>query len=94
MPLVARTFYFRQVLDMVFVSLEFVSVEDLLKQPGIFDEIVLYFRSILEDLPDKRRGKNKPYQMSDAAILCIFGLFYSKPLISGASKVNGTEKRV
>jgi DNA-binding NarL/FixJ family response regulator len=48
-----------------------------LNQPGIFDEIVLYFRSILEDLPDKRIGKNKHYQMSDAA-LSAFSVFFTQ----------------
>jgi hypothetical protein len=48
-----------------------------LNQPGIFDEIVLYFRSILEDLPDKRTGKNKHYQMSDAA-LSAFSVFFTQ----------------
>jgi hypothetical protein len=39
-----------------------------LNQLSDFDEIVLYFRSILEDFPDQRKGKNKRYQMSDAAL--------------------------
>jgi hypothetical protein len=64
-----------------------------LNQPGIFDEIVLYFRSILKDFPDKRTGKNKHYQMSDAALSAFSVFFTSSPLISGSSKVNGTEKR-
>lgn len=46
-------------------------------QPGIFDEIVLYFRSILENFPDKRTGKNKRYQMSDAA-LSAFSIFFTQ----------------
>ncbi len=49
----------------------------MLNQPSIFDEIVLYFRSILEDFPDKRTGKNKRYQMSDAA-LSAFSVFFTQ----------------
>ncbi|WP_193200813.1 hypothetical protein [Nostoc sp. MG11] len=30
-----------------------------MNQPGIFDEIVLYFWSILEDFSDKQTGKNE-----------------------------------
>lgn len=46
-------------------------------QLGIFDEIVLYFRSIVEEFPDKRTGKNKHYQMSDAA-LSAFSVFFTQ----------------
>jgi hypothetical protein len=48
-----------------------------LNQPSSFDEIVLYLRSILNDLPDKRTGKNKRYQMSDAA-LSAFSVFFTQ----------------
>lgn len=48
-----------------------------MNQPGIFDEIVQYFQSILKDLPDKRTGKNKRYQMSDAA-LSAFSIFFTQ----------------
>ncbi len=33
-----------------------------------FDEIVVYFKSILEKFPDKRTGKNKQYAISDVAL--------------------------
>ena len=48
-----------------------------MNQPSNFEEIVLYFRSILEDFPDKRKGKNKRYQMSDAA-LSAFSVFFTQ----------------
>ena len=48
-----------------------------MNQPEIFDEIVQYFHSILKDLPDKRTGKNKYYQMSDAA-LSAFSVFFTQ----------------
>lgn len=43
----------------------------------MFDEIVVYFQSILKDFPDKRTGKNKRYQMSDAA-LSAFSVFFTQ----------------
>lgn len=48
-----------------------------MNQPGIFDEIVLYFRSIVKEFPDKRTGKNKHYQMIDAA-LSAFSVFFTQ----------------
>lgn len=48
-----------------------------MNQPSSFDEIVLYFRSILDDFPDQRTGKNKRYQMSDAA-LSAFSVFFTQ----------------
>ena len=48
-----------------------------MNQPSIFDEIVLYLRSTLEGFPDKRTGKNKRYQMSDAA-LSAFSVFFTQ----------------
>jgi len=48
-----------------------------LNQLSIFDEIVLYFRSVMENLPDKRTGKNKRYKMSDAA-LSAFSVFFTQ----------------
>ena len=48
-----------------------------MNQPRDFDEIVLYFRSILDNFPDKRTGKNKHYQMRDAA-LSAFSVFFTQ----------------
>jgi hypothetical protein len=48
-----------------------------LKQPGTFDQIVGYFRQLLESLPDKRTGKNSRYGMEDAA-LSAFSVFFTQ----------------
>ena len=50
-----------------------------MNQPEIFDEIVQYFQSILKDFPDKRTGKNKRYQMSDAALSAFSVFFIQSP---------------
>jgi hypothetical protein len=49
----------------------------LLKQPGLFDAIMGYFRQVLEALPDKRPGKNSRYGMEDAA-LTAFSMFFTQ----------------
>ncbi|OLP18727.1 hypothetical protein BST81_09090 [Leptolyngbya sp. 'hensonii'] len=50
---------------------------DLLKQPGLFNEVVDSFRQVLSSLPDKRTGRNTPYGMEDAA-LSAFSLFFTQ----------------
>jgi hypothetical protein len=42
-----------------------------------FDEIITYFKSILERFPDKRTGKNKRYQIVDVA-LSAFSVFFTQ----------------
>jgi hypothetical protein len=42
-----------------------------------FDEIVVYFKSILEKFPDKRTGKNKQYAISDIA-LSAFSIYFTQ----------------
>lgn len=42
-----------------------------------FDEIVGYFKSILEKFPDKRTGKNKRYAIIDVA-LSAFSIFFTQ----------------
>jgi len=42
-----------------------------------FDEIITYFKSVLEDFPDKRTGKNKRYQIIDVA-LSAFSVFFTQ----------------
>lgn len=63
-----------------------------MNQPRIFDEIVLYFRSILKDLPDKRTGQNKHYQMSDAA-LSAFSVFFTQSPSFLAHQKSMTQKK-
>ena len=48
-----------------------------LNQAGSLDTLVQSFRRVLEELPDKRAGKNKRYGMEDAA-LSAFGVFFSQ----------------
>jgi len=48
-----------------------------LNQTSRFDAIVASFRHVLEELPDKRRGKNKRYRMEDAA-LSAFSVFFTQ----------------
>jgi hypothetical protein len=48
-----------------------------LNQTGRFDAIVGSFRRVLEDLPDKRTGKNQRYGMEDAA-LSAFSVFFTQ----------------
>jgi len=42
-----------------------------------FDQIIEYFKSILEKFPDKRTGKNKRYQIVDVA-LSAFSVFFTQ----------------
>jgi hypothetical protein len=42
-----------------------------------FDEIVAYFKSVLEKFPDERTGKNKRYQIIDVA-LSAFSVFFTQ----------------
>jgi hypothetical protein len=42
-----------------------------------FDEIIAYFKSILEKFPDKRTGKNKRYAIIDVA-LSAFSIFFTQ----------------
>ena len=48
-----------------------------MKQAGSFDTLVQSFRRVLEELPDKRTGKNKRYGMEDAA-LSAFSVFFTQ----------------
>ncbi len=63
-----------------------------MNQPGIFDEIVLYFRSILEGFPDKRTGKNKRYQISDAALSAFSVFFTQSPSFLAHQKLMALKK--
>ncbi len=48
-----------------------------MKQQGLFDTIVEFFRELLESLPDRRTGKNSRYGMEDAA-LSAFSVFFTQ----------------
>ena len=48
-----------------------------MKERGVFDTIVSYFRQLLSALPDKRTGKNTRYGMEDAA-LSAFSVFFTQ----------------
>lgn len=48
-----------------------------MKQSGPFNEVVGFFRRVLEEFPDKRTGKNKRYGMEDAG-LSAFSVFFTQ----------------
>ena len=61
---------------------------------NIFNNFVNYFRAKAKLLPDKRKGKNKTYTMSDI-LLSAFSLFFfqSKSFLAFQRKMQGEEGR-
>lgn len=48
-----------------------------MKQSGTFNAVVGYFREVLASLPDQRTGKNRRYEIKDAA-LSAFSVFFTQ----------------